>query len=70
MTIFEMIQKNILGALIGGAVAYFFPWIVGVGIHVYLVPSGITGAINTLLTVLLGAVIGAFIQSVFDKRKK
>ena len=69
MAAMDIIKKGFIGALAGGALAYFFPQIMNVSIIIWGVPAGILGAIGIILRVLLGAVIGAFIQIVISKNK-
>ena len=65
----NIVKENFIGALVGAAVVYFFPQLLRVGIYIIAVPSGILGAINLILSVLLGAIVGGLIQSIFNRRK-
>lgn len=70
MTASDLIKQNIIGAIAGGLIAYFFPQVMHVSINIWAVPAGILSAISILLSVLLGALVGALVNIIVNKIRK
>jgi len=63
----NFITKNWIGALVGAIIVYLVPTLVGVSFHIIGIPSNIMGSLNMLLSLGLGALIGAGIQAIFNR---
>ena len=70
MALLDIAKDNILGALIGGAIVWFFPNLMSLNLFIIYVPATILGYISKGLSLILGAIIGGAIYSIIMKSRK
>jgi hypothetical protein len=66
----EIIKENLIGAIAGGLVVWYFPKLMSLSISMMFVPSSILGYVGKGLSVILGAIVGGLIQMLIVKNQR